>query len=332
MAERRVRVGLIGAGTIARDYLAVLGQIPEIELTCIADTDDAARERVTQLVDLPVYGSVRELIDESEIEAALVLTPPVAHDAVAIELLSRGTHVLCEKPLALSSHAAGRMVHTASRMGVLLMMASKFRYVPDMVEAQRILASDVLGEPILFENSFCAPVDMTERWNSDPDLAGGGVLIDNGCHSVDIARFLLGPIVRVFAHFGRRVQPVRVEDSVRMFVETSGACVGLIDLSWSVDKGTEHYVSVQATRGTLQVGWRGSRYRAAGDADWTTFGAGYDKHAALAAQLRNFAAAVRGDEQPVVTVEEALASVRTIDAAYRAARVGRWVPVQGFGG
>ena len=257
---------------------------------------------------------------------------PRGHEGVAIDLLARGVHVLCEKPLAPSAAAANRMVHAASRTSAQLVMASKFRFVPDMIEAQRLIAGGEIGEPIMFDCAFCSRVDMTERWNSDVAVSGGGVLIDNGSHAVDIARMLLGPVVRVLAHFGRRVQAVRVEDSVRVLLETAGACVGMIDLSWSVDTASDHYVSVQGTRGTVQIGWRGSRYRLAGEEQWQDFGGGYDKLSALAAQVRNFAAAIRGDEQPRVGADDALASVRTVEAAYRSVRVGRWVPVQGYGG
>jgi predicted dehydrogenase len=329
--QDRLRVAVVGVGAIARDWLAVIAQDSAVELVAVVDSDAKARAAASQIVMVPSFGSVRELVAEVQLDAALVTTPPAAHEHVALDLLARRVHVLCEKPLALTASAAGRLVHAASRSDVRLMMASKFRYVPDLIEAQRMIAGGTLGEPILFENSFCSPVDMTHRWNSDPQVSGGGVLIDNGCHSVDIVRLLLGPIVRVFAHFGRRVQPIRVEDSVRMLFETARACVGLIDVSWSVDKAAEHFVSVQGTGGTLQIGWRGSRYRLAGDNAWREFGAGYDKRAALAAQLQNFTAVIRGREEPMVSADDALASVRVIEAAYRSARVGRWVPV-GYAG
>lgn len=328
----RPRLGVVGVGRIAADYLAVLPEIETVELVAVADHDESARSEAAGRMDVPVFGSAHEMLSETDVDAALVLTPPATHEALTLDLLARGIHVLCEKPLATTAAAAQRMVHTASRGRALLMMASKFRYVPDMIEAQRLISGDTIGEAILFDNAFCTAVDMTERWNSDVAVSGGGVLIDNGSHAMDIARLLLGPIVRVMAHFGRRVQPVRVEDSVRVMFETAKACVGLIDLSWSVEKATDHFVSVQGTRGTLQIGWRGSRYRLVGDAEWREFGSGYDKLAALAAQVRNFAGVIRGEEQPTVGSEDALSSVRAIEAAYRSARVGRWVPVQGFGG
>ncbi len=326
-----LRVGIVGAGRIARDYLSAFTHVDDAELVAITDIDAGARDAMAADTSLPAFASVREMMAETTLDAVIVSTPPASHEPVATELVGHGIHVLCEKPLALTSAGASRMLHAASRAGVLLMMASKFRYVPDIGEAQRIISSGQIGEPILFDVAFCSLVDMTERWNADPPTSGGGALVDNGSHAVDVARFLMGPLVRVMAHFGRRVQPLRVEDSARVMIETAGACLGVVDLSWSVDKASDHYLAVQGTEGTLQVGWQGSRYRRAGG-DWVEFGSGYDKVTALAAQLRNFVGAIRGDEQPLVTADDAMASVRAVEAAYRSARVGRWVPLQGYAG
>ena len=98
------------------------------------------------------------------------------------------------------------MVEKAQENDCLLMMASKFRYVDDVIKAKGVVDSGILGDIVLFENVFCSKVDMRNRWNSNRKVAGGGVLVDNGCHSVDIARYLLGPIVKVQAEEGKRVQ------------------------------------------------------------------------------------------------------------------------------
>lgn len=330
-----LRMALVGAGAVAREYFGSLREVRELSLCAIVDNDAAARATAASDFGVPAFESVRDLLADPACrpDAALVATPPAAHEEACLSLLSAGVHVLCEKPLAPTWTVATRMLAAAARHDVVLMMASKFRYVPDVVEARTMVREGRIGDVVLFENTFGSPIDMTERWNSDPKVSGGGVLIDNGAHAVDIARFFLGPLIRVFAHFGRRVQAVPVEDSVTLQLEAAGGCAVTIHLSWSVDIGNDHFITVCGSRGTLQVGWTGSRYRMHGQREWTRFGTGYDKRQAFARQLQDFAWAVaRPGHEPMVRSEDALDSVRTIEAAYRAARVERWIPVQGYGG
>jgi predicted dehydrogenase len=206
-------------------------------------------------------------------------------------------------------------------------MAAKLRYVDDVRRARDILDSGVLGEPILFENVFASRVAMSGRWNAEPHISGGGVLIDNGTHSVDIARFFLGRISEVHAVEGRRVQGLEVEDTAQMFLRTEQEVLGTVDLSWSIDKSVDYFVRICCSDGTIEVGWHASRYRQAGAKEWTVFGPGYDKVAAMRAEILNFARALRGSEELLITADDAIASVDVIAAAYRSITRRQWVAV-----
>ncbi len=317
-----VRLLLVGCGGISAAYLQALAGAPGLALAAVVEPDPA---RATP-AGAPRFASVAAWRAAGPTcDAALVLTPPATHEAIAIELLAAGLHVLCEKPLAPTVAAAERMLAAARAAGRLLMMGSKFRYTPDVAQAHRLLREGACGDVVLYENVFCSHVDMTRRWNADPAQSGGGVLIDNGCHSVDIARFLLGPIARVQAQFGRRAQDVAVEDTARLLFASRSGALGSIDLSWSVHKETDSYVRVHGTGGTVEVGWRASRWKPVGGA-WRAIGSGYDKVAAFAGQLADFAGAIAGSA-PVIGDADAMASVVVVDCAYRSARESRWVDV-----
>jgi predicted dehydrogenase len=236
--------------------------------------------------------------------------------------------VLCEKPLAIYPERARRLIALADERNVLVTMASKFRYAADVAEAKRILDSGAIGETILFENIFASRVPMAGRWNADPAVSGGGVLIDNGTHSVDIARFMLGPIVEVSAVEGKRVQGLAVEDTAEMFLRSVDGAMGTIDLSWSIDKAVDSYIGIYGSEGTIQVGWRASRYRRAADGEWVQFGDGYDKVGAMGSQVRNFCRAVTGQERLLITADDAIASVDVVAAAYRSMGRNHWVAVR----
>jgi predicted dehydrogenase len=298
---------------------------PSLHLAAVVDPSASAR--ATFAAHAPTFVDLDALFATGvPLDAALVLAPPVHHEKLAVRLLERGLHVLCEKPLAPSIAAARLMLATARGQGRVLMMGSKFRYTPDVAAAKELLDRRCCGDVVMYENVFCSHVDMTRRWNADPATSGGGVLIDNGCHSVDLARFLLGPIARVQAQFGRRAQAIAVEDTARILFTSKSEALGSIDLSWSVHKETDAYVRIHGTAGTLEVGWKGSRWKTTGGA-WQAFGSGYDKIAAFGNQLSNFAGAIAGTELPVIGDADALASVVVVDCAYRSAAEERWLAV-----
>ena len=257
----------------------------------------------------------------------IVCTPPSTHPDVAETFLSAGVHVLCEKPLAINSALAENMIALADKKGVLLTMASKFRFVEDVIKAKAIVDSGILGEIILFENAFTSWVDMSKRWNTMPEISGGGVLIDNGTHSVDIIRYFLGPIRDVHVVEGKRLQSEAVEDTVQMFVHSQDGVMGAVDLSWSINKDLDNYIDIYGSGGTVHVGWRGSRYRQASSQDWIAFGNGYDKVQAFSSQLRNLCRAIQGREQLLITSEDALASVQVVETAYESLRQDSWIGV-----
>jgi predicted dehydrogenase len=323
----KMRLGLIGAGGIAQTYVQALAHSTTAELVGIADVRASAAQALAERLGCPAFSSHEDLLVQSKCEAAIVCTPPVTHPEICCELLDGGLHVLCEKPLAIGPDEARAMVTAAERSGSQLTMASKFRYARDVVEAKSIVASGLIGDVVLFENAFTSRVEMKNRWNSDPTISGGGVLVDNGTHSVDILRYFLGPLVEIQVVEGRRVQDIPVEDTVRVFVRSASGVMGSIDLSWSLNKELPYYISVYGSTGTLHVGWKESKFRRASDPGWTVFGGGYDKVQAFSSQIDNFVRSIGGVEPPLITLADALASVEVIDAAYDAMWRAEWVPI-----
>lgn len=330
IAQSPVSFVIVGAGGISRAYAQAFAEGLPFPLVGVADIrPDAARD-VAAIAGARAFDCVDRMIAELQPTAAVVCTPPSTHPEICIRLMQRGVHVLCEKPLAISFGEALRMAETAERCHVLFSMGSKFRFTADVQKAREIIHAGTIGDIILFENTFAGFVDMSRRWNSQPEISGGGVLIDNGTHSVDILRYLLGTITELQVVEGRRIQNLPVEDTACLFARTASGATASIDLSWSMNKVSPSYISIYGSRGALFVGWKESRYRTADAADWTVFGGGYDKTAAFSSQLRNFAGAIRGTENLVVTPADAIASVAAIETAYAALRSERWHPVTDY--
>ena len=323
-----VKIVVVGTGGISSSYFAAMGRNPNVQVVGVVDNRPEAAMLAANQFGVRWFVTVAELLNSGvAFEAAIVCTPPNTHESIAIELAARGVHVLCEKPFSITSASARRMAAAAQRYGTILTMGSKFRYVNDVNAARERIRQGNIGDVVLFENAFTGRVDMSRRWNSMPAVSGGGVLIDNGTHSVDILRFFLGPLSEVHAVEGKRIQNLPVEDTARLFVRSHAGVMGSVDLSWSLNKELDWYVNVFGSEGLIQVGWKSSRMKV-GNGDWEVFGQGYDKVQAFRSQVNNFAGAVRKLEPLVITWEDALASVDVIEAAYDSMRASGWTGVK----
>jgi predicted dehydrogenase len=228
----------------------------------------------------------------------------------------------------LSVAEAKEMIACAEKTGVTFTMASKFRYVEDVIKAKSLIASGVLGEVIQLENAFTAKVDMSRRWNSQKEISGGGVLIDNGTHSVDIIRYFLGAIEEVLAVEAGNTQSLPVDENVKLLAKTKNGITASVDLTWGINKELPNFIGIYGTQGTLHVGWRESKYKLNSNPDWTVIGKGYDKVQAFRSKIENFTKAIRGEEELLIKPEDALASVEVIEAAYRSINQNHWTRVE----
>jgi predicted dehydrogenase len=324
----KLKFVLIGTGGIAQTYAQAFQQSNCCTLVAVADINQDSAKAFAEPFGAKSFSDYKNLAENTELDAVIVATPPNTHPEIAIYFMRRGVHVLCEKPLCLSVAEAKAMIETAAQTGVVFTMATKFRYCEDVVKAKAILASGVLGEIVQFENAFTAKVDMSKRWNSVKEIAGGGVLIDNGTHSVDIIRYFLGAIREVLAVETSGTQNLPVDENVKLLAKTANGVVASVDLTWGINKELPNFISIYGTNGTLQIGWRESKYKLNSSPDWTVFGKGYDKVQAFRAKIENFRNAILQKEELLINPEDALASVEVIEAAYRSLNENLWTRVE----
>ncbi len=321
-----MRLALVGAGRIAHSHLAAIDAIDAATLAVVVEPHQPAGAPIAEKYGARWLAAHTSADLAALCDGAIVCAPPSSHHGLCSHLLERGIPVLCEKPLDLSVAAAEQLFALAAAKGTTLMMASKFRYVDDVQQAKALIASGALGRVIGYHNAFSGRVDMAGRWNADPAISGGGVLMDNGTHSVDIARFLLGPIEAIQAERHTRAQAIDVEDACSLLFR-SGEVVGQISLTWSAQLATTTFIDIYGSDGTVLIGWGESKHKLGSDEDWTVFGRGYDKNAAFQNQLQNFIDAAAGRAEPLVSAADAIASVAAVQAAYASLHSDKWTRV-----
>lgn len=320
-------LGIVGTGAIGMVHAKTAATLPGVRLTAVCDVSMDRATALAYSIGARAYASSEHLVEVEQLDGVVLCTPPVTHPQVAAFYLERGIDVLCEKPLAVDGTAAREMFSCAQRHGRLLMLASKFRYVDDVIAARRLLHEGTLGRIRHAEIIFTSNVDMSERWNSDPAQSGGGVVIDNGTHAVDICRYLFGPVASVAAVAYTRTQKLAVEDSAYLYLVTENGTGVTVDITWSLEQGPPYFVRIFGDHGRLAIGWNESKLSCGPTGITSVVGSGYVKRDAFAAVQRDFVEASQTRKHPRISTDDSLASVDVIDVAYSSIRNGGRVPV-----
>ena len=322
-----VKFALVGAGSIAQSYAIAFQNTRNSELVAVCDINAQAAAALSARTNTRHYSDLETMLKENGFDAVIVCTPPSTHRDISLFFLERGIHVLCEKPITINRSCLAEMLDAAKRSNAVLSMASKFRYVKDIIRAKQMVELGLLGDIVLFENCFMSPVDMTNRWNSNKEISGGGVLIDNGTHSVDIMRYLLGPIQSVKVVEGKRIHGLPVDETAYVLIRGTNGILGRIDLSWSLKSDRTSYIDIHGSHGNIKVGWKEASYSLHSTNECVIFGPGYDKVIAFSSQLDNFTDALRGRVESLISEEDIIASVEVIEAGYRSLSSGEWETV-----
>lgn len=322
MSAETLRVGLIGAGGIGRTHIASYGRVREAQIVAVSDISEEIARSAAQQIGALAFTDIQKMLDEVELDAVDVCTPPSAHLSAALLAMDRGLHVLCEKPLAHHPSAARQMVQFAQEKGVNLMTAFCHRFHPPIVALKRLIDAGELGEVVMFRNRFAGPFKgVEERWFSDKEIAGGGVLMDTSVHSIDLFRFLVGEVDRVEAVV-RRTNPsiTGVEDTAIALLSTADNRMGVVEASWSLAAGF-NVVEVYGTNGSAMVHyWDGfkSRYKTANMDDWQPLEeVGPDR---FVGEVQHFVDACLGRSPLQVTGYDGLRAVEIVYAAYESAQ------------
>lgn len=320
------RVGLVGAGGIGRAHAQAIAALDGAVLAGVCDVDTGAAASVAAEHGAPVVG-LADLADRDRCDLVIVAAPPATHPDLVAPFLEAGVAVLSEKPIAIGAAAAEQMVSTAARTGTPLTMATKFRFVGEIQRTRELIVSGELGRVVKIEVSFAGTVDMSRRWNSDPEVSGGGVLIDNATHGVDLVRYLAGPITEVFAVAGPPAQELLVEDSATLLARTAAGALAQVDVTWSFRRLSPVYCAVYGTEGSVEIGWQGARARLRSTAGEYVFGSGYQKIDSLRDNLAAVLDALAAGAPLPVTPADMVAAAAVVDAGYASAKQACWVEV-----
>lgn len=250
----RVRIGVIGMGAISQVvHVPIFAEREDVELVAMADSDPHKAETLSRRFDVPLVMDAEELIDIDELDAVVLCTPNRYHEAHAIAALEAGKHVLVERPLALTSKGATRVIESAERAGRVLAVGMPHRFRPEVVALRSFIAGGELGSVYAVCGGWLtrpAPA-MRSSWRQDPEISGGGALIDLGIAALDLCLWVIGypEMKRISCVIGRHGD--RVEDSASLMAETTDGVAVTLEVSNRFFAGDDrYYLRVMGSEGS----------------------------------------------------------------------------------
>ena len=319
-----MRAGIIGCGGIARSHAEAYKSTGKAELAGFYDVDRNRTDEYAEMYGGRAFATPEEMLQKQHIDVVSICTPPSSHEGVACMAMRNGISVCCEKPLAHTAASARSMCRCSDETGTLLVTAYKFRFFENVLWAKQLIDDGKLGDVIFARNIFAGYIDMSESWFSKKEISGGGVMIDNGVHAVDLLRFLFGEVVGVFAVARNAGRPLEVEDSCHLMLSMSSCTWASVDLSWVVG-GSRNILEINGTKGFIEAWWDGATFTPV-SGEQIQFVSSGDPVLAdpFAAQLDWFIDSARGEREPRATAMDGLAALEVIEHAYALSAAPAW--------
>jgi len=238
-----VKIGLIGLGYMGKTHLRNALKIDNVKVMSVADTSDRALKHAKDMGIKQVYKDYKEMLNKSDIDAVLVSLPTFLHKECIDYISESNKHVLMEKPLARDVIEGKYIVDKIERQGLKLMVGYPLRFTPYLIDVKKEIESGSLGfiqnihavrvgsGPYFHRDSEGHPIPVPEWWFSK-EKTGGGVLLDTGCHSINLLRWYFGDIVNIYSSFGYKYG-LEVEDQALCFIEFSNGTRGTLTLNWA---------------------------------------------------------------------------------------------------
>jgi UDP-N-acetyl-2-amino-2-deoxyglucuronate dehydrogenase len=339
-ASGRLRIGLLGCGDIGFQNAGAIQVAPNVELVACYDPIEALADDVAQAHGAEVAPTTDTLLDHKGVDAVLLSLPHDLHGPLGVEAAAAGKHVVVEKPLANNLDAASELVDAASHAGVVLSICFPQRYQPEVVVARWLIDAGALGEfeGMLLNFFMDKPSSYwvggfsgraQSSWRGSRERSGGGVLIMNLSHHVDIVRYLTGVEADIVAARTQAVDPeAEVEDAVGVTVRYANGALGSLFANAALRGsapstelrlwGSDGHIAVEPDPlvYTLRAldGLRTNRWQTFGRLPPTNIRAIY---------FSRLATAIDRGERPDITGEDGLVVQAFIEAAYRSSESGR---------
>lgn len=251
----KIKVGVIGLGGVAQlVHLPNLIKLPNAEISAVSEINKNRLQTISNKFHIKErFTNYKEMLEKSDIEAVIIATPTNTHKEIAIDCLQAGKDVLVEKPLSRTYLEAKQVAEVAKKTKRKLMVGMNLRYRPDAMLLRSLINSNEIGEPFYVKCGWVRKQSSSEKWFTNKESSGGGVIIDLGIHLLDLVLWLLGyPEVSSVATTNFYHNTKNVEDTSISCIKCKNSAVINLEVSWSLPVEKDHFFfDVYGTKGSF---------------------------------------------------------------------------------
>lgn len=338
-----MKFAIVGAGVISDFHAKAITAHNEAELIAVCDIEIEKAEKLAEKYasSAKVYTNYEEMFARESIDIVSICVPSGNHAEVAIAAATARIHILCEKPLDITAEKMTEMIDAARNNNVKLGGVYQRRTLEAAIITRKAIQEGKLGKLVLgdaYLKYYRSPeYYKSAGWRGTWELDGGGALMNQGVHGIDLIQWIVGDIESVFAYAAPLVRDIDVEDTAVIVVKYKNGAFGVIQGTTSVYPGQETRFEIHGEKGTIIFGDSGIKQwnmidNNEGPPQVTNQEGGSNDPKSISNQghyifVDDIIQAVREDRDPLVSGEEARKAVDLILAIYESARTGKEVKV-----
>jgi len=331
-----MRIGIIGCGLIGRKRALALDQDDLLVACC--DTDKILAEKFGTEFNCKVYDDANDLLSVEEIDLVIVAVINKFILPITLFAFQKKLHVLAEKPLGRNKAEAESMVSAAKLNGKILKTGFNHRFHPAIWKAKKLLDNNEIGSLLFIRGRYGhgSRPGMEKEWRSSKDLCGGGELLDQGVHLIDLSRWFAGEINNAFGKAKTKFWPIEVEDNAFILLDSLNGIDIQLQVSWTNWKnifsfevfGSEGYLKIEGLGGsygpeTLEFG---KRKKEGGKPDVKCFEFP-PEDISWRQEWKEFKSAIRESREPIGNGIDGLRANAVIEAVYDSSKTGKIIPL-----
>lgn len=342
--EPVLRFAIVGCGVIAPTHARCIDELPDARLTAVCDIVPEKARRLAEVCRVDAYTDYQEMFARSDIDVVCVLTPSGLHAQVGIAAAQAGKHVIVEKPIDVTLEKADALINACQKAGVKLCSISQHRFDPAVMALKQAVLEGKLGQ-LNFGGSHTkwwraqAYYDSGD-WRGTQALDGGGALINQSIHYVDLLQYIMGPVEEVHAYTGTLAhERIEVEDVAVAAVKFRSGAVGLLEGSTLAYPGFCARLDIYGSEGSVIIEndqikeW----HLRSGDlcpveAEQTGFIGGTSSvdiwHHSHRWQIQDMIDAIRSGREPLCSGIEGRKPLEIVLAVYESGRTGKTIRLE----